>query len=194
MKKELILIGGGGHCHSCIDVIEIENNYSIKGIIDLPANLGKEVLGYKVLGTDDDLAKYSSDKSISFLITIGQIKNPEARIRVFEKLVSLRANIATIISPLSHVAQTAKLGRGVIVMHQALVNANAVIKDNVIINTKSLIEHDVLVSEHCHIATAAVINGNVIVGRGVFVGSNSVIKQGAIVPEKTLVQAGTFYK
>ena len=53
--KNLYLIGGGGHCHSCIDVIEQENKYQIKGIFDLPDKIDKEVLGYKVIGTDREI-------------------------------------------------------------------------------------------------------------------------------------------
>ena len=34
-KLEIILVGGG-HCKSCIDVIEAEGRFIIKGIIDLP--------------------------------------------------------------------------------------------------------------------------------------------------------------
>jgi len=33
MKSELILVGGGGHCKSCIDVIERQGKYRIAGII-----------------------------------------------------------------------------------------------------------------------------------------------------------------
>lgn len=36
MKEQIILIGGGGHCKSCIDVIEQEGKYQIAGIVDLP--------------------------------------------------------------------------------------------------------------------------------------------------------------
>jgi len=32
--KKLILIGAGGHCKSCIDVIENENKFKIVAIID----------------------------------------------------------------------------------------------------------------------------------------------------------------
>ena len=32
--KPIILIGGGGHCISCIDVIEMTKEFSILGIID----------------------------------------------------------------------------------------------------------------------------------------------------------------
>jgi len=34
--KPIILIGGGGHCLSCIDVIEQTGLYQIIGILDLP--------------------------------------------------------------------------------------------------------------------------------------------------------------
>ena len=34
MKKKIILIGAGGHCNSCIDVIESENKFKIAGLID----------------------------------------------------------------------------------------------------------------------------------------------------------------
>jgi hypothetical protein len=32
IMRDLILIGGGGHCKSCIDVIELETKYAIAGI------------------------------------------------------------------------------------------------------------------------------------------------------------------
>ena len=58
MKKDIILIGGGGHCKSCIDVIEMEGNYRIVGILDLPNQLGRKQLNYEVIGSDEDLPKY----------------------------------------------------------------------------------------------------------------------------------------
>ncbi len=58
MKHPIILIGGGGHCKSCIDVIESEGKFQIKGIIDLPSELGNKVLGYPVIGNDDDIDSF----------------------------------------------------------------------------------------------------------------------------------------
>ena len=43
--KKIILVGAGGHCKSCIDVIENENKYKITGIIDKKKNF---LLNYKV--------------------------------------------------------------------------------------------------------------------------------------------------
>ena len=59
MKESIILVGGGGHCKSCIDVIEEEGRFSIKGIIDLPEKKGEKILGYPIIGSDDDLEKLS---------------------------------------------------------------------------------------------------------------------------------------
>jgi len=36
MKEKIILIGGGGHCKSCIDVIEQEGRFIIAGIVLAP--------------------------------------------------------------------------------------------------------------------------------------------------------------
>ena len=49
MKEKIILIGGGGHCHSVIDVIEQEDKYEIIGIVDKKEVIGKDILGYKII-------------------------------------------------------------------------------------------------------------------------------------------------
>ena len=55
--NKIVLIGGGGHCKSVIDVIEQEGKFNISGIIDKPELLGEEILGYPVIGNDSDLDK-----------------------------------------------------------------------------------------------------------------------------------------
>ena len=55
--KYLLLIGGGGHCRSCIDVIEAEGKYIIAGIVTQTDGGCESVLGYDVLGGDDNLAE-----------------------------------------------------------------------------------------------------------------------------------------
>ena len=48
IMNKIILIGGGGHCKSVIDVIEQEARFEIAGIIDKPELLGTKILGYPV--------------------------------------------------------------------------------------------------------------------------------------------------
>ena len=191
MKPKLILIGGGGHCKSCIDVIEQENKFIIAGIVDINTSIS-DLLGYRLLGHDDDLAKLKLSYDYA-LITTGQIKTPAIRVRLFDYVKSLGFKLPTIISPRAYVSEHAKIGNGTIVMHDALINAGAVVGDNCIINTKSLIEHDAVIENNCHISTAAIINGGAIVKQGSFVGSNAVTKESVKTHEKDFIKAGSLF-
>jgi hypothetical protein len=46
MKEKIILIGGGGHCSACVDVIEQEGRFTIAGIVDVPEKKQHYILGY----------------------------------------------------------------------------------------------------------------------------------------------------
>jgi sugar O-acyltransferase (sialic acid O-acetyltransferase NeuD family) len=173
---KIILIGGGGHCHSCIDVIEQQGKYQIAGIVDMPGKLHQKVLGYEVIATDNDLPRLVNEYE-NFLITLGQIKSPEKRIRIFQTLKKSGAKLPVIISPLAYVSKHAEIGDGTIIMHNALINAGAKIGKNCIINTRALIEHDVVIADHCHIATGTIINGDSRIQTGTFFGSNSMTRE-----------------
>ena len=174
MKKPLILVGGGGHCKSVIDVAE-SAGYTILGILDRPEEVGKRVLGYEVIGTDDEMAKYKDQAE--FAVTVGQIKSPDLRIKLHQMLDEAGCKLATVIAPTAHVSRYATVGEGTVVMHQAVVNADAKIGRGCIINTFANIEHDVEIGDYCHISTGAMINGGAQIVEGTFVGSQSVVNQ-----------------
>jgi len=187
--KPLLLIGGGGHCSSCIDVIESAGNYQIVGIVEREGVRAVSIIGYELLGTDEDIpllvAQYRSA-----VVTVGQIKSAEVRIRLFQTIQVLSASIPIIVSPYAYVSRHAQISSGTFVMHGALVNAKADIGENCIINSQALIEHDAIVHSHCHISTGAKINGHVHVGLGTFVGSGAVIKEGVRIGSRCVVGAG----
>ena len=189
MKKEIILIGGGGHCKSCIDVIEQDGTFHIAGIVDMPEKLHQKILNYEMIATDDDLPQLVKEYRY-VLITLGQIKSPVKRRRFFKTLKELEAILPVIISPLAYVSKHAKIGDGTIIMHHALINAGAKIGSNCIINNKALVEHDAIIGSHCHIATGAIINGGVKVGSGTFFGSNAVCKEYIEIGENTVIGCG----
>ena len=156
MKHPLILIGGGGHCKSVIEVAE-SAGYEIKGILDMPDEVGKDVLpGHKVIETDDEIPQYVEE--CDFIITVGFIKNPALRIKLYNKVKAAGGRLATIIASTAHVSKYAELGEGTVIMHHAFVNAGAKIGDNCIINTFVNIEHDAEVGNQCHISTGTMVN------------------------------------
>ena len=189
MKRPLILIGGGGHCKSVIEVAE-SAGYEIKGILDMPDEVGKEVLpDHKVIGTDDEIPQYIEE--CDFIITVGFIKNPALRIKLYNKVKAAGGRLATIIASTAHVSKYAELGEGTVIMHQAFVNAGAKIGDNCIINTFVNIEHDAEVGNQCHISTGTMVNGECKIGESCFIGSQSVCANCIEIASDIIVGAGS---
>ena len=189
MKRPLILIGGGGHCKSVIEVAE-SAGYEIKGILDMPDEVGKEVLpGHKVIGTDDEIPQYVEE--CDFVITVGFIKNPALRIKLYNKVKTAGGRLATIIASTAHVSKYAELGDGTVIMHNAFVNAGAKIGDNCIINTFVNIEHDAEVGNQCHISTGTMVNGECKIGENCFIGSQSVCANCIEIASDIIVGAGS---
>jgi len=189
--KEIILLGGGGHCKSVIDVIEQEEKYVIAGIIDKKELIGADVLGYKIIGCDDDLPKLRETFQYA-IITVGHIKSNMTRIKLFNLLKELDFHMPSIISPFAYVSKHAFVDEGSVIMHHALINSDANVGKNCIINSKALIEHDAIVEDNCHISTASVINGGSVVKANTFYGSNATSRE--YIEISGFVKAGSILK
>ncbi len=191
MDKKLILIGGGGHCKSVIEVAE-SAGYSILGILDRPEEIGKKVLDYEIIGVDDDIPRYVNQAE--FVITIGFIKNPALRIRLYEKVLQDGGKLATLVASTAYVSKYAQIGQGTVIMHKAFVNAGAIIGNNVIINTFANIEHDTHIGNQCHISTGTMINGDCQIGDNCFIGSQSVLANAISISSDVIIGAGSFIR
>lgn len=189
--KEIILVGGGGHCKSVIDVIEQEAKYKIAGIIDKIELIGNNVLGYTIIGCDDNLSTLRERFSHA-IITVGHVKSNALRVKLFNLLKELDFTMPSIVSPLAYVSKHAYIDEGTVVMHHALVNSDAKIGKNCIINSKALIEHDAIIEDNCHISTASVINGGVRVKENTFYGSNTTSRE--YIEVSGFIKAGSIVK
>lgn len=187
-KPKIILVGAGGHCRSCIDVIEQEGRFKIAGIVDKEGRLDSGVLDYPVIGADADLPALRKDYTYA-LITVGQIESFAVRFELSRLLKVAGFELPVVVSPLAYVSRHALVGEGSIVMHRAVVNAGAVVGRNCILNTLSLVEHDATIGDYVHISTGAVINGNSKVGNGSFIGSGAVVVHGVELPPNGFVRA-----
>ncbi|EMJ92080.1 acetyltransferase [Leptospira alstonii] len=176
-KKDIILIGAGGHSKVCIDVIELEDKFRIIGLIGRSEEKGKSILGYEILGDDSDLQNLRKVVE-NALIVVGQIKTSNLRKEIYNKLKSIEYVLPVIRSPLSYLSKYSSVGEGTILMHHSIINPGVSIGTNSIINSKALIEHDCKIGNHCHISTASVLNGGVELGDESFVGSGSIIREG----------------
>jgi FlaA1/EpsC-like NDP-sugar epimerase len=84
-QTPILLLGAGGHAMACIDVIEQEGRFSIAGLVGTPEEAGMQILGYPVIGTDADLPRLLGSYAHA-MVTVGQIKSPDLRVRLFELL------------------------------------------------------------------------------------------------------------
>lgn len=189
MKPTIIIIGGGGHCRSCIEAIESTGVYEIAGIVDREVRLGQSILGYPVVASDEGIPDLVS-KSHFFLIGVGQLKDASLREKIYQDILQQKGNLPNILASTSLVSASAKLGISNTILHRVLINAGVRVGNNNIINTGAILEHDVVIGDHNHISTGAILNGGVKVGDRCFIGSGTVLIQGVSIADNVVVGAG----
>ena len=189
MSEPLLLIGCGGHARSMIDVVESSVHWHVLGLVGLPEQVGVEVLGYHVLGSDQDLPSLR-EQCAHALLAVGQLGLPSNRQRLALELKRLEFLMPVVISGRAHVSRHAQLGLGISVGHGVIVNAGACVGDYCILNSNALIEHDAVIGDFCHISTGALVNGGAKIGNSSFIGSGAVLREGLDLPPQTVISAG----
>lgn len=191
MKMKLIVIGDGGHARSIVDVALSTGEFEILAVVGRDETNQK---AWQQFGIDwvneSEIQKYANSSALG-IVGLGQIKDPEPRVKAYELLVNLGMELATLVSPKAFVSKTSIIGKGTAVMHGAVVNAHAQIGVNTIINSMALVEHDATVGNHSHISTGAIVNGESRVGDKSFIGSGAVLKQGISVGSSCIVPMGS---
>jgi len=185
----LILVGGGGHCRSVVDVITMEGRWQLAGVLDRPGGNMAGVPGVPVLGGDELIAGLAASGH-RFLITAGHVGDATLRTRLASLVTVAGGELISVISPTARIATGALVAPGCFIGHMAVVNTCASIGPNAIVNTAAVIEHDARVAAHCHVSTGAVINGGCNIGEGTLIGSGAVLLQGVVIGDACIVGAG----
>ena len=188
-KSKVLIIGAGGHATSCIEVIEAEDKKEIVGLIGTPAEIGKKLLGYEVLGSEKDFVALL-ELTPNLILGIGQIKSPNLRIEIKEKYIKNGFTFESVISPTAQISKHAVIGAGTVIMHRVVINAGVKIGDYSIINTGSIIEHDSKIGNFSHISTGVISNGETSIGDYSFVGSGTIIMERIKIGNNCIVGMG----
>ena len=185
-KEKILIVGGGGHALSSIDIIESVGRFEIAGIIDSGAC---SITRYPLLGNDEALPELVSNIKNVF-IAVGQIKSYATRLRLVEKLKNLGAVFPTIISPRAYVSSEVSFGEGCFVGHMSVINSKVKVGNFCIINSCALLEHGVSVQDFCHISTGAIVNGDAMIGYGTFLGSGAIVREGISIKKDSIISMG----
>lgn len=188
---KLVLIGGGGHCKSVLDTILRINFYDDIVITDPNIKPGTEILGKKVVGSDDCLEKLFNNGYKDAFITVGQVMTSDIRQRLWENASSIGFNFPAICDPSAVVSPSAIISQGVYIGKNTVINAEVVLSENCIINNGAIIEHDAKIGCFTHIAVGAIICGEVIIGDNTLIGAGSTIIQCLNVGNSSIIGAGS---
>jgi sugar O-acyltransferase (sialic acid O-acetyltransferase NeuD family) len=187
LKKDVIVIGAGGHSKVVIDGLK-KTGYNVVGITDLHST--NQVLGINVIGNDDVILKYSPH-DVLLANGIGSVGRNDVRKRIFQFFKSKGYKFVTLIHPSAVIGEEVILHEGVQVMAGAIIQAGVEVGENTIINTGASIDHDCSIGAHVHIAPRAVLAGAVTVQEDVHIGLGAAILQNIKIGKGALVGAGT---
>lgn len=196
MNKKILLIGGGGHCHSVLDSILLSGQYKQIGIVAKDGENYDELMNNVLIreylvGTDSDLPILYSQGWEAAFISLGSVGNPIGRIRINENLKRIGFSVPVITDKTAAFSQLSVVSQGCFIGKTAVVNAGTRIGQCSIINTGAIIEHDCNIGAFCHISPGAVVCGNVTIGDNSHVGAGAVVRQGIKIGENVLIGAGS---
>ena len=183
--KEVVLIGYSGHGHVAQDIFEMMGR-KVKGYCDLEEKRGNQSkLLYLGKETEQDVME--TLKSYDCFVAIGDNQKRE---RTSKYLLSNGIKLINAIHPSSVISGSVVLGKGVMVGGNAIINAQADIKDGSICNSASVVEHNCHVGEYAHIAPGAVLGGSVKIGNFTLIGAGGVVLHDVTVGDYVIVGAG----
>lgn len=185
MKNKLYIIGSGGHCRP-VSECAINSGYSIQYIIDLNKKVFKK--NEKIFGIT--IKPYNEIKNIhkgsQVFLAIGDNK---IRKRLFE-MYENEFNFVNLIHSSAFISKSAKIGIGNFIGPKVIINSKVVILDNCIINTGSILEHEVELKNNIHVAPGSIICGRTKVYSNTLIGTGSIILDYLQIKENTTIGAG----
>lgn len=189
----IVIVGAGGHAKVVADALVTHPknglDYTVVGYVDDdPAKAGQVLEGRPVLGPVSELERLKDEKpDIALIVAIG---DNETRRSVFEDLSARGFSFTNAVHRRAIVADTVKLGRGVLVTAGVVINTGTAIGDNVILNTGCTVDHDCEIGAHVHVAPGANVCGTVTIGAGTMIGVGACVIPNLTVGENVLVAAG----
>lgn len=189
--EKIVLIGCGGHAKSIVDSIEAQGMYEIAGFIAEELNSDFEYRGYKIIGTDADLAALFNRGIKNAFVCIGYMGKGNVRQKLYNTLKQIGYSIPVVIDPTAILAKDVWIEEGTFVGKRAVVNSGASVGKMVIINTGAIVEHDCKIDDYTHIAVNATICGAAHIGQSCLIGAGATVIQEVKIGNKVILGAGS---
>ncbi len=188
MSLPIVIIGAGGHATVLADAL-LASGADVVGFTSRDVAPKAPACGLPILGDDAVLARWRPEE-IRLVNGVGSIDASGARRRVQEALEASGWQFTGVRHPASTVSPYAVLADDVQLMAHSVVQAGARVGRGCIVNTGSIVEHDVVLDAWVHVAPRAVICGDASIGTDSHVGAGAVVKQQVRLGARTLVGIG----
>ena len=185
MNKKIAIIGAGGH-GKVVGEIALLNQYKTIDFFDDQIYQIKN-FPFKIIG-NLELLKKNIKNYDNFFVAIGDNK---IRFDKISWVKNEKKNIVNLIHPKSTISQFSSIELGSCVMANAVINAGTYIKEGVIINTSSSIDHDCLIEDYAHISPNCSLSGNVNVGKFSHLGAGTSVHPGINVGQNVKTGVGS---
>ena len=185
----LLIVGAGGFGREVYqwakDSLDI-NTYNFKGFLsNNPSDLDCYSLEGRII---DDPVNYRVENNDRFLIAIGDI---DTRIRLIKSIKEKGGIFLTLLHKTAVVASSATIGEGVIACPFALISANVILDDFVLLNTYASCGHDSVIGKYSVLSPYATTNGFVSLADEVFMATHSTVTPKRIVGYRSKISANS---
>lgn len=194
-EMAVVVLGAGGNSLAIVDAIEEINRrtdgsqrYKLLGFLDdIPANQGKSILGYPVLGRIDQAPQFTECQFINGIASESSYtKKPE----IVSRSGVPRDRFASIVHPGAIVARTAQVGKGTSIMANSVICPEAVIGDHVIILQNTVVNHHSTIADYVTLSSGITILGYIKVEDSAFIGGGASIRPYVTVGARAMVGMG----
>ncbi|SFT62940.1 sugar O-acyltransferase, sialic acid O-acetyltransferase NeuD family [Lishizhenia tianjinensis] len=178
MKTKVIVIGGKGGAvvvgEQIYDAQMKGANVEFLGYAFDDESFGTEINGFPIVAkTKEVYSKFKDDEDVKFIFQLYRPDLMNERIDLLKSYHIPEDRFYTFIHPSCVVSPSAKIGVGVAIMANSVVNSNVVIGNHCTIHSNSLIGHDTKMGNYNFVAAHNVIGSNNNIGRANFLGLNS---------------------
>lgn len=190
VSKPLVIIGSGGHASVVADILLSQGKTIVASISPDEIKDNSPLKSIKRLVTDSSLLDTYSPEQVDLVNGLGALPGNTLRTKLFDYFSNYGYKFQSVIAPSAIIAGGVKLEDGVQVMHGAIIQTNASIAKNCIINSGSIVEHDCIIGPHNHIAPSATLSGAVMTGNQVHIGTGANVIQSIKIGERAVIGAG----
>ncbi len=189
--RPLLVIGSSGHASAVLDVVELQGDYEIMGLLDSFESAGITKHGYKVLGPVEEAAVLAA--SLSCLSVFVAIGDNWARWQISKKLTSVLpvAEFPSVIHPSVVLSRSSRVGAGSVIMAASVVMTNTVIGEGCIVNTASTLNHDCRMDDYSSLSPGVHLGGAAAIGFRSSIGIGSTLREKVTIGRDTVIGAGS---